>query len=108
MVSSILKDKNLKIFVQGFGERVYIILNYTRCQCGNCEVMPTPTERVCCREISATADKIGTSESSAIQCITNHEGFDAVCHKVWVLQTSYFTYQYHYGTRNVIDEPEHE
>ena len=55
----------------------------TRCQCGNCEMMPTPTYQ----EIAATADKIGTSESSAIHCITDHEGFDAVCLNVWVLPT---------------------
>ena len=107
MVSSIFS----KFFVQVFGERprlIHILNNHTRCQCGKCEVMPTATECVCCQEISATADKIGTSESSAIQCITDHEGFDAVCLNVWVLQTSYFTYRYHYGTRDVRDEPQHE
>ena len=40
--------------------------------------MPTPTECVCCQEITATADKTGTSELSTIRCITEHEGFDAV------------------------------
>ena len=63
MVSSILKDINLKIFVQAFGERVYIInYDYAWYQCGNCEMIPTPTKYVRCQEISATADKIGTSE----------------------------------------------
>ena len=56
-----------------------------------CVVMPTPFECICCHEIRTIADKTGTSESSSIQCITEHEGFEVVCLNVWVLQTSYFT-----------------
>ena len=70
--------------------------------------MPTPTECVCCQEITATADKTGTSELSTIRCITEHEGFDAVCLNVWVLQACYFNYRQHYGTRDIRDEPQHE
>ena len=71
-------------------------------------LMPTPTECVCCQEITAIADKSETSESGTIQCITDHEGFDVVCLNVWVLQASYFTYRQRYGTRDVRDEPQHE
>ena len=70
--------------------------------------MPTATECVCCHETKATADKTGTSESGSIQCITKHEGFDAVCLNVWVLQACYFTQRHHYGTRDIRDEPQHE
>ena len=70
--------------------------------------MPTQTECVRCQEITATANNTITSESSTIQCITDHEGFDAVCLNVWVLQTSYYTYRQHYGAHDVRDEPEHE
>ena len=41
-------------------------------------------------------------------CITEHEGFDAVCLNVWVLQAGFFSYHYHYSTRDVGDTPTHE
>jgi len=59
-------------------------------------------------EIRATADKTETIGSMSIKCITEHEGFEAVCLNVWVLQASYFTYRQHYGTRDVREEPQHE
>lgn len=71
-------------------------------------MMPTPAECVCCLEITSTADKIGTSEIPGIVCITSHEGFDAVCLNVWVLQASYFNYRQHYGTHDVRNEAQHE
>ena len=46
-------------------------------------------ESVCCREITATANKMEASEFSTIQCITKHVGFDAVCLNVWVLEACY-------------------
>ena len=35
--------------------------------------------------------------ASEAQCITDHEGFQAVCLNLWVLQAAYVTYRYHYG-----------
>ena len=71
--------------------------------------MPTSVECVCCKEITATANKCEVSGSDVrVTCITEHEGFDAVCLNVWVLQTSFFSYRYHYGTRDVRDTPTHE
>ena len=34
---------------------------------------------------------------SEVNCIIDHEGFESVCLNVWVLQTAYFAYRYHYG-----------
>ena len=65
--------------------------------------MPTPVECVCCQEIAATASKSEASVSGGR--ITDHEGFSAVCLNVWVLQAGFFSYRYHYGTRDV---PTHE
>ena len=59
---------------------------------------------VCCKEVSAAANKhetVGSDEQNA--CITQHAGFDAVCLNVWVLQAGFFSYRYHYGTRDVGD-----
>ena len=62
----------------------------TWCQCGNCVIMPISHEYIC---------YVMKKEESAseISCITNHEGFESVCLKVWVLQAAYFSYRYHYG-----------
>ena len=71
--------------------------------------MPTPDECVCCKEIPATANKCETAGSDEQKtCITEHEGFEAVCLNVWVLQAGFFSYRYHYGTRDIGDIPTHE
>ena len=69
--------------------------------------MPTPVECVCCKEITAMANKCETADEP-VMCITEHEGFDAVCLNIWVLQAGFFSYRYHYGTRDVGDTPTHE
>ena len=64
---------------------------------------------MCCKEITATANKCETAGSDEeITCITEHEGFDAVCLNVWILQAGFFSYRYHYGTRDIGDNPTHE
>ena len=90
-----------------------LIKNYkiNRCECGNCTPMPTPTECVCCKEITAVVNKcesMDSSEPSTTQCIINHDGFDPVCLNIWVLQTAFFNYRHHYGTRDIRDNPTHE
>ena len=71
--------------------------------------MPSLIESVCCKEIEATANKSDTSGSDGERaCITEQEGFDTVCLNVWVLQANFFSYRYHYGTRDVRDVPTHE
>ena len=69
--------------------------------------MPSPRECVCCQEITAMSDKTKTSESE-ITCITDHEGFEAVCLNIWVLQVGFASYRYQYGTHGVGQEPIHE
>ena len=72
-------------------------------------LMPTPVECVCCKEITATANKCEKASSEEpVTCITEHEGFDAVCLNVWVLQAGIFSYRYQYGTHDVGDTPTHE
>lgn len=76
--------------------------------------MPTPEECVCCQEIEAVSNKIDSfasetdSDSVSIQCITEHEGFDAVCLNPWVLQTGFFSYRQHYGTGDIRGTPQNE
>ena len=59
--------------------------------------MPTEEECICCNEIESVQQKKGVSELN-MSCITEHEGFAAVCLNVWVLQTAYFQYRQHYGS----------
>ena len=76
--------------------------------------MPTPEESVCCMEIDAVSNKVASfmfesdSGSVPVHCITEHEGFDAVCLNPWVLQTGFFSYRQRYGTRDIRDTPQNE
>ena len=57
--------------------------------------MATNRESLCCCEIDRIVEK--KENESEIQCIVNHEGFNAVCLDLWVLQASYFSYRQRYG-----------
>ena len=70
--------------------------NLFRCQCGNCVIMPTGRECVCCCEVESVVEKKEENHTD-ISCITDHEGFTPVCLDVWVLQTAYSNYRYRYG-----------
>ena len=63
--------------------------------------MPSATESVCCREIEKVVEKIGKLD---VQCITQHEGSEAVCLNVWVLQMAYFVYKQRHGHMNRTDQ----
>ena len=54
-------------------------------------------ECICCCEIGSMVLKKEESELK-VACITEYEGFTAVCLNVWLLQTAYFQYQRHYGS----------
>lgn len=75
-------------------------------------MMPTPEESVCCKEIEAVSNKTTSfasgSDSAPIDCITEHEGFEAVCLNLWVLQAAFFSYRQHYGTGDIRDTPQNE
>jgi len=55
--------------------------------------MPTAAECVCCCEIDKTIDKM---TDIGVLCIAQHEGFEAVCLNVQVLQTACFQYYQQY------------
>ena len=74
-------------------------MHYFRCHCGHCDIMPTSGECICCCEVEEVVSKI---EETGASCITEHEGFGAVCLNRWVLQTAYFQYRQQYG--NHLDE----
>ena len=56
--------------------------------------METEEECVCCAEIQQIKDKC---QEEDVSCITMHPGFDAVCLNIYVLQTAYHQYRYHYN-----------
>ena len=58
--------------------------------------MRTSQECICCCEVESVVLKKEES-ASEVSCITDHEGFESVCLDVWVLQTAYYSYRYHYG-----------
>ncbi|XP_006825802.1 uncharacterized protein LOC102802182 [Saccoglossus kowalevskii] len=71
------------------------------CRCGNCRVMGTDKECVCCRDVVEVTNKM---EGMACICITEYPRFNSVCLDVWVLQTANFYFRQHYGDRTE-DEP---
>ena len=71
--------------------------------------MPTAVECVCCSEIQEVKKVIEECEPTVnASCITEHEGFEAVCLNIWVLQAAYFLYRQQYGTSDVRDQPLHK
>jgi len=52
-------------------------LNRNWCSCGQCPVMPTAEECVCCCELDGVNLKM--SDQSSPACITQHERFAVVC-----------------------------
>ena len=52
-------------------------------------MMPTKKECVCCCSIGEVVAKM---EEIGAVCITECDGFDAVCLNLWVLQTAYYQY----------------
>ena len=66
--------------------------------------MDTGIECVCCQELEKVVEKVSENDTE-VSCITNHEGFEAVCLNRWVLQTAYFVYRERYGSD---DRPIHE
>ena len=61
---------------------------------------------MCCAEIDKIGEKMQEGPHE-VSCITLHEGFEAVCLNVWVLQAAYFQYRQHYGN-DTQDKPIHE
>ena len=76
------------------------ILHYLRCSCGNCVVMPSQRECICCREVVPVLNKLSEAKDEDIKCITDHPGFSAVCLNVLVLQAAYSEYRQQYGNYN--------
>ena len=57
-------------------------------------MMSTKKECVCCCSIGEVVAKI---EEIGAVCITECDGFDAVCLNLWVLQTAHYQYRQQYG-----------
>jgi len=69
--------------------------------------MPTERECICCQEHDPIKSKIAENDSE-VSCITQHEGFEAVCLNRWVLQAGFFQYRERYGGSDIRSEPVHE
>ena len=56
---------------------------FDRFKCGQCEIMTTSRECICCCEIDVVISKMGENDSE-ICCIVEHKRFQPVCLDVWV------------------------
>lgn len=72
------------------------------CDCNYCIHMPTPNERRCCKRTHIVDQKC-----DRLPCITHHEGFQANCLNIHVLEASYYDYVIDHGQREE-DQPIHE
>ena len=81
----------------------YLWLLFCRCKCGNCVIMPTVTECVCCCEIAKVVQKI-ENNPIRISCITQHEGFNDVCLNRWVLQTAFYQFCRSHGSQTPVED----
>ncbi|KAK3088759.1 hypothetical protein FSP39_023418 [Pinctada imbricata] len=79
---------------------------FLRCSCGYCTSMPSATECKRCRSIPMEDSKIQTSDVD-IQCITDHEGFQANCLNRHVIEVSYMYYEF-VQDNGLPEEPVHE
>ena len=72
---------------------IYIYIFDFRCQCSNCEVMPTEQECRCCSEIPQMRNLM---ERVGCSCITLHPGFEPACLNQYTLDIAYswFNQQY--------------
>ena len=78
------------------------VTSLNRCDCGECQVMPTPLECLCCTEIELVDSKRGE-----LQCVTEHDGFVANCLNRDVLEVSLYEYVAYEGPLDD-NEPIHE
>ncbi|XP_071834549.1 uncharacterized protein [Apostichopus japonicus] len=61
------------------------------CQCGNCTLMQTVTESICCREYQPILDTMQQTDTPDA-CITQHEAFDRIVLCPFVLRVAYIGY----------------
>ncbi|XP_064645930.1 uncharacterized protein LOC135499197 [Lineus longissimus] len=71
------------------------------CSCGKCQILPSRTECVCCREAIRVKDMVD------VGCVTDRTDFDAICLHTGVLNVAWLAYKQQYG-RNAYEGSEHK
>lgn len=100
----------LHIEINNHTVKQFQLLHFNRCKCGNCQIMDTTKECICCQEIDALVNKnlelvIEGTVQQVPCCITQHPGFLAVCTNKWVLETAKYRYRQQYT--DAYHGPEH-
>lgn len=65
--------------------------------CGNCVIMPSAAECVCCKEIENIQSRM-EAHGSHVDCVTSHPGFHPACLNVYVLQIAHSQCRQQYKT----------
>ncbi|KAG0721392.1 hypothetical protein GWK47_046564 [Chionoecetes opilio] len=76
-------------------EDLALLQNTDWCRCGNCQLMPTARECVCCQTTNIVKAKLKDSNipNANFKCITVHPGFPGVCLNPWALEVAFLTYR---------------
>ncbi|KAJ8375713.1 hypothetical protein SKAU_G00062930 [Synaphobranchus kaupii] len=78
------------------------------CACSNCEAMPSEIESICCEEYTKTMATMVEMPGRVVECITQHDGFDAVCLNAHVLTTAHLGYRQQYPQDAAKIQTQHE
>ncbi|XP_064616298.1 uncharacterized protein LOC135480399 [Liolophura sinensis] len=62
------------------------------CKCGNCIIMPSAAECVCCHEITVIYARCEEMDVR-VAFITDHRGFEPVCLNPYVFDVAYYQYR---------------
>ncbi|XP_064639324.1 P2X purinoceptor 7-like [Lineus longissimus] len=70
------------------------------CQCGNCAIMETARECVCCcgvKQVQAKLDDPALA-GAHLGCVTDHPGLEGICYNIWTLEVAAMAYKQRYGS----------
>ena len=83
------------------------------CKCNSCTNMDSHRERVCCREVQQSIDRLCEAVTHynhvmPFDCITQHPGFQLNCLRWEVLDNAWLAYKQQYGVQAYEHESAHK
>ncbi|XP_038062598.1 P2X purinoceptor 7-like [Patiria miniata] len=88
---------------QADDDRRVRLQNTDWCSCGNCTIMESVENCLCCKEAPAIQQKIEHTgvDPDTLSCFKDHPWYEATCLNPGTLETAYYQYRQQYGARAV-------